>query len=56
MTACKTPLPVSLLAKPQELSISQLAVHVDLFHLVITGKWGPAARLFSGRNTLPPLR
>jgi hypothetical protein len=34
MTACKTPLLVSLLAKPQELPVSQLARHVDLFHLI----------------------
>jgi hypothetical protein len=52
MTTCKTSLLVSLLAKPQELPISQLAMHVNLFHLVITDRQGPAAKLFSGRNTL----
>jgi hypothetical protein len=54
MTACKTLLLVSLLAKLQELPISQLAMHVDTFHLVITDKLRPAAQLFTGRNTLPP--
>jgi hypothetical protein len=53
MTICKTPLLVSLLPKPQELPISQLAMHIDPFHLVITDKRRPAARLFSGRNTFP---
>jgi hypothetical protein len=55
MTACKTLLLVSLLAKLQELPISQLAMHVDTFHLVITDKWRSVAWLFSGRNTLPLL-
>jgi hypothetical protein len=55
MTAYKTPLLVFLLAKPQELPVSQLARHVDRLHLMITDKQGPAARLFSGRNTLRPL-
>jgi hypothetical protein len=32
---------VSLLAKPQELPVTQLARHVDLFHLVITDNWRP---------------
>jgi hypothetical protein len=54
MTACKTLLLVSLLAKVLKLPISQLAMHVDLFHLVTTEKWRPAAQLFSGRNILPP--
>jgi hypothetical protein len=43
MTACQTsllvPLLVSLLAKSQELPVSQLARHVDPFHLVITDNW-----------------
>jgi hypothetical protein len=55
MTTCKTLLLVSLLAKLQELPVSQLAMHIDPFHLVITNKQRPAAWLFSGRNTLPPL-
>jgi hypothetical protein len=46
MTVFKTPL--------QELPGSQLARHVDPFHLVITDKWRPGAWLFSARNTLPP--
>jgi hypothetical protein len=36
MTACKTLLLVFLFAKSQERSVSQLARHVDLFHLVNT--------------------
>jgi hypothetical protein len=55
MTTCKTPLLVSLLAKLQELPVSQLAMHVDPFLLVITDKWGPVAWLFSRRNILPAL-
>jgi hypothetical protein len=54
MTTCKTLLLVSLLAKLQELPVSQLTKHVDPFHLVITDKWRPAAQLFSGKNTLRP--
>jgi hypothetical protein len=54
MTACKTPMLVSLLAKSQELPASQVAIHVDSFHLVITDKWRAAAQLFPGRSTLPP--
>jgi hypothetical protein len=54
MTTCKTSLLVSLFAKPQELPISQLAMHVDPLHLVITDKWRPVAQLVSRRNTLPP--
>jgi hypothetical protein len=38
MTTCQTPLLVSLLAKSQELPVSQLAMHVNQFHLVITDK------------------
>jgi hypothetical protein len=56
MTTCKTPLLVSLLAKPQELPVSQLATHVNPFHLVITDNQGPVAWLFSGKNTLPLLQ
>jgi hypothetical protein len=44
MTTCKTPLLVSLLAKLQELPVSQLAMQ------------GPEARLFSGRNTIHTLQ
>jgi hypothetical protein len=55
MITWKTPLLVSLLAKLQELPISQLSMHVNTFYLVITDKWGPVARLFSRRNTLPSL-
>jgi hypothetical protein len=36
MTTCQTPLLVSLLEKSEELQVSQLAWHVDPFHLVIT--------------------
>jgi hypothetical protein len=54
MTTCKTLLLVSLLAKLQKLLVSQLAMHVDPFHLVITDKWRPGAWLFSGRNIHPP--
>jgi hypothetical protein len=53
MTACKTLLLFSLLAKPQELPVSQLAMCVHPFHLVITDKRRPVAQLFSGRNILP---
>jgi hypothetical protein len=55
MTTCKTLLVVPLLAKPQELPVSQQAMHIDPFHLVIIDKWRPAAWLLSGRNTLPSL-
>jgi hypothetical protein len=45
MTTCQTsllgPLLVSLLAKSQELPVSQLVRHVDLFHLVITDNQRP---------------
>jgi hypothetical protein len=45
MTVCPTPLLVSLLisllAKPQELPVTQLVRHVDLFHLVITDNQRP---------------
>jgi hypothetical protein len=51
MTVCKTPLLVSLLAKSQELPVSQLTMHVYPFHLEITDKSRPASWLFSGRNT-----
>jgi hypothetical protein len=54
MTASKTLLLVSLLTKLQDLPISQLAMPVDPFHLVITDKLRPAAWLFSGRYTLSP--
>jgi hypothetical protein len=54
MTTYKTLLLVSLLAKLQELSVSQLAMHVNPFPLVITDKWKSAAQLFSGKNMLPP--
>jgi hypothetical protein len=43
MTTYKTLLLVSLLAKSQELPISQLAMHADPFHLVITDKQRPVA-------------
>jgi hypothetical protein len=50
MTTCQTPLLVSLLvsllAKSQELPVTQLARHVNLFHLVITDN--------QTRNSLPP--
>jgi hypothetical protein len=39
MTACQTSLLVPLLAKSQELPVSQLARHVDRLHLVITDNW-----------------
>jgi hypothetical protein len=49
MTTCQTPLLVSLLAKSQELSVSQLARHVNPFHLVITDNWRPETiRLLHG--------
>jgi hypothetical protein len=54
MATRKTLLLVSLLSKPQELPVSQLVMHVDPFLLLITDKWRPVAKLFSGRNILPP--
>jgi hypothetical protein len=54
MTTCKTLLLVSLLAKLQEYPISQLAMHINPFHLVKTDKLRPVAWLFPGRNTIPP--
>jgi hypothetical protein len=54
MTACKTVLLVSLLAKQQELPVFQLAMHVDPFHLVITDKWRPAQLNMMGILKKPP--
>jgi hypothetical protein len=59
MTACQTPLLVSLLvsllAKPQELPVSQLARHVDLFHLVITDNRRPET-LSLPHGLAPPIK
>jgi hypothetical protein len=54
MTACKTLLLLSLLAKLQELPVSQLAIHVNPFHLVITDKQRPVPGCsLGGTSSLP---
>jgi hypothetical protein len=62
MTACQppphtlvSPLIVSLLAKSQELPVTQLARHVDLFHLVITGNQRPET-LSLPHGLVPPIK
>jgi hypothetical protein len=55
MTACQTPLLVSLLEKSQELPVSQLARHVDPFHLVITDNWRPGT-LSLLHSLAPPIK
>jgi hypothetical protein len=39
----------------RKLSVFQLAVCIELFHLVITDNQGPTTQLFSETDTLPPL-
>jgi hypothetical protein len=55
MTACQTSLLVSLLAKSQELPVSQLARHVDPFHLVITDNQRPET-LSLPHGLAPPIK
>jgi hypothetical protein len=43
------------LAKPQELSVTQLARHVDVFHLVITDNWRPET-LSLPHGLAPPVK
>jgi hypothetical protein len=62
MTTCKTPLLVSLLAKLQELPVSQLAKHVNLFHLVITDNgdqqpsWSLGGTPSLSHGVVPPIK
>jgi hypothetical protein len=59
MTTCQTPLLVSLLvsllAKSQELPVTQLARHVDLFHLVIADNQRPET-LSLPHGLAPPIK
>jgi hypothetical protein len=55
MTACQTSLLVSLFAKSQELPVTQLAKHVNLFHLVITDNQRPET-LSLPHGLAPPIK
>jgi hypothetical protein len=55
MTTCQTSLLVPLLAKSQKLPVSQLARHVDLFHLVITDNQRPET-LSLPHGLAPPIK
>jgi hypothetical protein len=50
-----SPLIVSLLAKPQELPVTQLARHVNLFLLVVTDNQRPET-LFLPHDLAPPIK